>query len=422
MNKKSRRKLQVMKRICLFAAALLLIAACKKEGTTFVPAQKTVTLGAILDLSGDYSQEGLTGKAAIDLAIEDLNARYALIGSTTRFACTYADTHMDTNLTKSSAAEMYASGIRLLVGGPGNSTELKAVKPFLDANHMLAVTCFSSSPALSVLDDYIYRLITDDNVQAAALSSMTLFDSVKAVIPLMRDDTYGRGLAAAMVEQSRDKDFIVLSGVGYQPGASNYQELTAQLAGLVNAAAATYGASKVAVLLVTYQEASDFLAAAGAHEILGKVRWYGCDANVQKESVTANLQAAEFAVAARFIAPIMGIGTAGKLPQTAAELSSRIQAKTGFTADAYALSAYDAVMICGLAWDLVQSYDPVKIKSVIPSLCASYNYLGISRRLNIAGDLASANYIFWKVKHENASFSWDSYATWMTDGNYIVLK
>jgi branched-chain amino acid transport system substrate-binding protein len=411
-----------MKRIFLLSVIFLCFLACRKSDSVVEPVQNNIRLGAVLDLSGDYSQEGLTGKAAIELAIESLNARYASVGSPVRFSCVYADTHMDTNLTKSGVKEMYDAGIRLLVGGPGNSTELKAVKPFLDANRMLAITCFSSSPSLSVADDYIYRLITDDNVQAGALAAMVLHDSVRAVIPLFRDDTYGRGLVTAMVEQSRGKNFIVNPGISFKPGSTNYQELTARTAGLVAEAAAAYGASKVAVLLVTYQEASEFLSAAQGNEILGKARWYGCDANVQKESVLTNTGAAEFASAVRFIAPIMGIGTAGMIPAPAAELSDLIRAKTGYIPDAYALSAYDAVQICGLAYDIAGSADAGKIRTVVPSVCSAYNYLGISRKLNAAGDLATANYIFWRVRAEGLGFIWDSYATYMAEGNYIVIK
>lgn len=410
---------------CILISCILIsciLSSCSKNDPDPVPIANIVPLGAILDLSGDYSQEGLTGKAAIDIAISNLNQRYASVGSLTRFSCTYADTHMDTNLTLAAARLMYAGGIRLLVGGPGNSTELKSIKTFLDANSMLSLGCFSSSPSLAIPNDYIFRLITDDNVQAQALLRMMLADSLKALIPVWRDDTYGTGLYQTLKQKLQTAGCNVMAGVSYTPGSLNYQEMVTQISSQAGTAIATYGAARVGVILITYQEASDFLNAASSLNNLSLVKWYGCDANVQKASVTSDPIAAAFASGVRFLAPIMGIGTAGKFPATAQELSAAILTSTGLQPDAYALSAYDAVMIYALAYDLVHSYNAPLIKTVLPSVCGSYDYLGISRKLNAAGDLASANYIFWKVTAIPGGYGWDSYATWMADGDYIWLK
>ncbi len=401
---------------------LLTIVSCDKKDPQPPPVATEVRLGAILDLSGDYSQEGLTGKAAIELAIANLNQRYASVGLALRFSCTYAETHMDTVLTLAAAKAMYAGGIRLLVGGPGNSTELKSIRAFLDANQMLSLGCFSSTPSLAIPGDYIFRLITDDNVQGQALVSMMQYDSVKAIIPIWRDDTYGSGLYQTVKQKFQALGGTVLTGISYQPDAVNFQEMVTQVSTQANAAIATYGASKVAVLLISYQEASEFLHSAAAENSLSLVKWYGCDANVQKASVTSDAVAAGFAVDVKFLAPIMGIGTAGKVPATAEALTRQILTNTGLQPDAYALTAYEAVQIYSLAYDLVQSYNAPLIKTILPGVCESYDYLGISRKLNAAGDLAAANYIFWTVTPISGGFGWESYATWMAEGDYIWPK
>jgi len=412
-----------MKTILLFFALLFfMLVSCNKEDTPLPPASIEIKLGAILDLTGDYSEAGLSGKAAIELALENLNQRYASVGSPLWFSATYTDTHMDTNLTLKAAKAMYANGIRLLVAGPGNSTELKSIKSYLDANKMLAVTCFSSSPSLAIPDDYIFRLITDDNVQGQALVKMLEYDTIQVLIPIWREDTYGTGLYQTVKQKFEAQGGIVLPGISYSPGTSDYQEMIGQIASQAKAAIATFGASKVAVILISYQEAVDFLKSASEENDLSLVKWYGCDANVQKAALASDPIAAPFALKVRFLAPIMGIGTADQFPAPAQELSDQIYTKTGLHPDAYALSAYDAVQIYGLAFDLVQSYDATRIKTILPAVCESYNYLGISRKLNAAGDLATANYIFWTVKDIPGGYEWESFATYMASGNYILLK
>jgi hypothetical protein len=62
------------------------------------------------------------------------------------------------------------------------------------------------------------------------------------------------------------------------------------------------------------------------------------------------------------------------------------------------------------------------VKSVLPNICAAYNALGIQRALNEAGDLATANYIFWTVGPIPGGYAWESYATWVASEDRIIAK
>lgn len=190
----------------------------------------------------------------------------------------------------------------------------------------------------------------------------------------------------------------------------------------VSSAIATYGSSRVAVIVISYQEGAGFLHAAASVHDLALVKWYGCDANIQKTAISSDTVAAPFARTVRFMGPIMGIGTAGNYPLQAKALSDRILAKTGINPTAYALTVYDAVQIYSLAYNIVQDYNAPKMKTAFSSVCEFYNYLGISRKLNSAGDLATANYIFWTVIPASGGYEWDSYATYIADGDYILIR
>jgi branched-chain amino acid transport system substrate-binding protein len=396
--------------------------SCRKTENEPASESKEVRMGAILDLSGNYSEEGLNGKAAIELALADLNAIHQMAGSGTRFLVSFTDTKMDTLLTQKAARSFFKQGITLLVAGPNNSTELKSIKPIVDQNHMLSLCCFSSSQSLAIEGDYIFRLITSDNAQGQALLRMMSYDSLEALIILWRDDTYGNGLQDIVQKGFASSGGAVYEGIHYEAGYNDYTGLTQQLSDQVAQAVAVHGAGRVGVLLISYQEASGFLSAASDISLLSKVRWYGCDANVQKASVTLDPMAAGFAAKVRFVAPIMGIGTAGSMPEPAATLSDRIRNITGSTPDAYALSAYDAVMIMGRCFDLAGRYDTEKLREVLPWVCSQYNGLGIRRTLNDAGDLNSANYIFWAVESISGGWTWAPCATWYSEGDYIKIK
>lgn len=413
----------LMKQFAFLIAMALSVTACKKSDPDPVPAGTEVRMGAILDLSGDYSEEGLNGKAAIELALTDLNAMHQKAGSGIRFTVSYTDTHLDTALTLQAAKNFYSQGIRWLVAGPNNSAGLNAIRSYVDQQQMISLSCFSSSPALSLPGDNLYRLITDDNVQGKALVRMMMYDSLKALVVVWRDDTYGNGLYHVVKEQLTATGATVYDGVHYNPANTDFTGMIQQLSGVVAEAIAVHGAENTGVLMITYQEAAEFLHAAQARKSeLASVNWYGCDANAQKSSVTSDPEAASFASTVRFLAPIIAIGKAESLPPSAMALSARISEITGSTPDAYALSAYDAVMIFGQCYNLLRKTEAEAVKSVLPNICAAYNALGIQRTLNEAGDLATANYIFWTVDPLPGGYTWESYATWMASSDEIRLK
>jgi len=355
--------------------------------------------------------------------LNDVNARHEQAGSDIRFTVTFTDTRLDTARTLQAARDFYGMGIRWLVGGPNNSAGVNAIKSFVDQNQMISLGCFSSSPALAISGDNIFRLITDDNVQGKALVRMLQYDSLKALVVIWRDDTYGNGLYQVVKEMFTSTGGACYEGMHYSPADTGFQGMIEQLKVVVNQAVATHGADKTGVLLISYQEAGEFLNAAASGGVeLASVKWYGCDANAQKSSVSSDPAAAGFASTVRFLAPIMAIGTADGLPAPAQSLSARISAITGSTPDAYALSAYDAVMILAQCYDLVRGTGAEAVKAVLSSICEAFNDLGIQRTLNPAGDLASANYVFWTVKPVAGGWTWESVATWFTDGDYILYK
>jgi ABC-type branched-subunit amino acid transport system substrate-binding protein len=100
----------------------------------------------------------------------------------------------------------------------------------------------------------------------------------------------------------------------------------------------------------------------------------------------------------------------------------KISELSGIYPDTYSLNSYDAVQILGQAYDIVQSYNTELIRNVLPTVCSTYNYVGLSRKLNSSGDLETANYIFWTIKPGMGKYYWETYATYVAEGDYIRIK
>ncbi len=403
----------------LFSFLLLVFVSCKQD-QTHDPV--VIKMGALLDLSGDYSEAGKASMAAIDLSVADVNLLYSAAGSPVQITCSFEDTHMDTSLTLAAVQKMYDNGIRLLVAGPNTSAELKVIKSLVDSKHMLVLNSFSTAPSLAIPNDFIFRLLPDDNVQGQALVKMMKCDSMKVLIPIWRQDTYGTGLYQSVKQRFEDAGGVVMTGVSYNPGSTDYSEMIKKVAAQVKSAITDYGEKNVGIILISYQEGVDFLDHAASESGLALVKWYGCDTNVQRAALTADPVAAAFAERVHFMGPIMSVGTAGKVPTTAKRIMDQVFGNTGVYPDSYCLNSYDAVRIFSQAYDIVQAVNPDLIRTILPSVCETYNYVGLSRKLNAAGDLETANFIFWTVRSESGAYIWESYATYMADGDYILFK
>lgn len=404
------------------ALSVLTFQGCRKTDPEPEPVSNQIQLGAILALSGLYSEEGKASQASIGFAVEDLNQLYIKAGSATRFACTFVDSKMDTALALQAAGTLYNQGIRLLAGGPNTSAELNTIKSFVDSHSMLALNCFSTAPSLAIPDDNIFRLIPDDNVQGLALVRMMEYDEIEALVPVWRNDTYGTGLAQSVSLKFSELGKTVFPGVVYNPASVDFTAIIQAASVQVNEAVSTFGSDHVAVLLISFQDAADFFTEAAAIQGLDEVKWYGCDANSQKTQVITSVVAAAFAEKVRFLAPVMAIGTATVTPAPAQNLAERIFSATGLHPDDMALSAYDAVMILGQCYNLTGKADAASIKAILPQVCSSYDYLGINRSLNTAGDLTGSNFIFWTVEAIPGGMIWDSYATWVAGEDRINIK
>lgn len=423
MKKKSMRFAGLRQWLSLCAVGILLsTSSCKESDPKPEPETIQVPLGAVLALSGTDSEAGRTCKATLEFAIQDLNQLYIQAGSTTRFSCTFVDSQMDTLLAQQAVASFRQQGIRLLASGPNTSAELNAIKNYLDTHSMLALNCFSTAPSLSIPDDNIFRLVPDDNLQGQALVRMMQYDEIEALVPVWRNDTYGSGLAQTIRVKFTDIGKLVMPGVEYNPGTVDFSLVISAASLQVNEAASMFGPSRVGVLLISFQDIADFFVSASTFQGLDNVKWYGCDANAQKTQVITDTVAGAFACKVRFLAPVMAIGTATTVPEPVQALSERVFEATGLHPDDMTLSAYDAVMILGQCYNLTGTTDPATIKPILPEVCSSYNYLGINRSLNEAGDLKGSNFIFYTVKDRPEGLIWDSYATWMVHDDRIILK
>jgi branched-chain amino acid transport system substrate-binding protein len=395
------------KKLTFFLASFLLIfTSCEKPRNwqdEYEP-QPVFRIGVLLSLSGSGASTGQSTKVSIDLARQDITAWLGTIGSSDRFQISIADTKTDTAEALKQTRNFYNQGIRLVIG-PYSSAEVAAIKSFADSHGILVVSPSSVAVSLAIPGDNIFRFVTSDLIEGKAMAEMLLADSIRAIVPMIRNDVWGNDLLKATADNFTGQGGMFNPAVKYDPKAVSFTSELALLDSTVSRLLASYNIHELAVYLCSFGEGTAILAAAGNYPHLKMIRWYGGSAFAQNASLLADTVASGFALSHDLPCPIFGLDETAKYKWQ--PLIERIQSVLGRAPEVYALTAYDAV------WVGVKTYiytgfrrDIAMFKSAFTTEASNYFGVTGNTTLDANGDRAYGNYDFWAVKQIQSSRQW----------------
>jgi branched-chain amino acid transport system substrate-binding protein len=398
----------------IFLAVALLISVVILSGCVGSPAgtqSKDIVIGVLVPLTGDWSSKGQNFNAAIALAADDTNANLAAMGSGKRVRLLVEDTGTDPVKATDKIKKLQQEGARIVVG-PATSAEIAAVKDWADQQGVIIIGYASTSPALSIPGDNVFRLVPDDARQGEAMAGYLNTSGIRVIIPVTRNDTWGKGLLAATKTHFEQNGGVVMSGYLFEPGTRDFTPVLTNLSPQVTAAQQQYGNNSVGVYAIGFDEMVPLLSSAADYPALATVPWFGSDGAAKTDALTKNASAACFAETTGFYSPVYGeedesVGFLG--------VKHQIQAMTGAAPDPYSFAAYDATAIAArsLMSSEDASYDQLK-KAV--ELTAGY-YYGVTgwTKFVESGDRAYAVYGFWTVKTVNGTPTWVQVARFQSD-------
>ncbi|MEP0824393.1 MAG: penicillin-binding protein activator [Nitrososphaera sp.] len=378
----------------------------------------TITVGALLPLTGALSSFGEEAEVALKIAVEDVNKDLASSGSDRRIALVIEDTRTDPAVALEKLQALTSDGIRIVIG-PVTSAEVAAVRQYANDNDVLVVSIGSTAPDLAIPNDNVIRLVPDDTQQARVLARQMWDDGVRVVVPMWRTDVFGNNLNMLLTENFKRLGGTVIDGVGYEPLVGDFssslhrinfivwEQHLRSLSEKVGQATAQYGHERVGVYIVAFDEIVPILIQADRHPELGAVRWYGSDGSAQVGGVVRNAEAAEFAIRTSFLNPIYGV----EETRDFRELEERISEELGREPRSYAEATYDAMWLAALA---LEADDSGSLRDIFVHTANSYVGVTGSTELNAAGDRKSGSYDFWAVREDHGGhhpFEWASVAS-----------
>jgi branched-chain amino acid transport system substrate-binding protein len=183
-------------------------------GSNFVDLSRLVTVSLVVSvlacgfsrkpvrigLAGSLSDPvGLPMKRAAELAVEEINANGGIGGR--RLELVERDDYADADSAVFVAGDLYEAGVSAVIGHLWSSTTLAAAPVYNGGSDpVAAISPSSSSPDISTVGDYTFRLCPSDLAHGSALARWvhdTLRLSRGAVFYL--NDQYGRGVRQAFV-------------------------------------------------------------------------------------------------------------------------------------------------------------------------------------------------------------------------------
>jgi len=150
--------------------------------------------------------------------------------------------------------------------------------------------------------------------------------------------------------------------------------------------------------------------------ILWMVRWYGCEGTVWNEDLIKDVKVAEFCAATRFTNTVFAPTKSDKYWKVHDELVAEL----GREPDHWAYVAYDIVWALTYSLSLVNRYDSVAVREVLPEVTESLFGASGWIVLNEAGDRAKGDYDLWRIVYEDAEYKWKLVGTWLYDTDSIT--
>ena len=359
---------------------------------TMMAVTETVQIGGLFPLTGALASIGEQLRVAADLAVDDLNAYLTEQGAGWQVELMAEDTGTNPVRALDKLQLLHARGISLVVG-PATSSATSHIKGYADSNDMLLISCCSTSPALAIAGDSVYRLIPDDLDQGAALAAMLHADGITGLVPIWRGEAYGDGLRHAVAEAFEKYGGEVHAGVRYAPAAFDFGLEVALLNEYVEVMVEEHGADKVAVLMVSFDEGLLIIQSAYDFEALRPVKWYGGEALAQMSYLIEDDIASEFVAEVDFTAVQILDSHGGTTDQVRDHVAEII----GTEPVSLVHRSYDSIWVLGKAIMAAHSAEPRDIKAALADVVADYGGALSSTKLNAAGDLELANYQIWKI-------------------------
>jgi branched-chain amino acid transport system substrate-binding protein len=171
-----------------------------------------------------------------------------------------------------------AMDVTIFMGG-GWSSQASAALSYVNDNDMLMISSSSTSPLLAIENDRLFRTCPTDLVQAPAISNMWKGWGVEHILIVQRADSWADGIYNVLLPELEAQDISVIERVRYASEAAEFSSYLAIMDDLLGEAIAEYGAERVGVQTMYFDEGVVLMSQTGDYPNTRAVVWMGTESS-----------------------------------------------------------------------------------------------------------------------------------------------
>ena len=373
------------------------------SGPSVLP--RTLQVGVLLPETGFSPINGTAQKAAVELAIDDINAYFTSNNLPAHIEAVIRDTQGSIDEESRLLDEMAEQEIPIVICSM-TSSSLALIKPQIDAGRIIVLNDVGTSPQLS-LDDNLFRLVPDDRYSARVMADFLSESGIEKIIIYYRNDLWGTTLQEEIASAFTAplNGGIVADSIVYDARLFmlDMDEKVDDLNTSLTQALIGTTADKVAVILISFEEGIEILKRSAAYPALSSVEWYTGDGLGQNMDLLNDAAATAFACDVGLQSPLIAEADSDLYR----DLRMRIQAKTGLDHYAFAPVIYDAVWLAALTMaEAGSNAGSALIRTALIQEAEYYDAVTGIIEFNSAGDRSACGYDFWAVDLVNGDYAW----------------
>jgi len=336
---------------------------------------------------------------AIKMALEDINNFCKEHGLDVRFK--FLEENAEESATKAveRATTLIGQGVKIIVGSEWSS-HCKAVLPLVNERKVVLLSQSSSSPSLSIPNDFLFRLQPDDTKQALCIRRLTLDLGLKAILVVYAKEAYAEGLWKECERVWRESGVEIIESLGVDPEKKEFIGEFSIIDSKFKEALKKYSIDEIGIYLFgTYGPIIPMLTSLAKYPDLLKARVFDSDSAGASGYIE---YAGEICVKTRFTGYAFGPAVSPKY----SSFAERYKSIAGYEPYFTAVNIYDCLWIAALSILLAESYDGEAIAKILPKVAE--NYFGVSgwTILNEAGDRKYPTYNIYQVVKEDGKIMW----------------
>ena len=320
-----------------------------------------------------------------------LDAYSALLGYGATFQYQIDDAQQQPNTHLEKVQGFKSAGITVFEGG-GWSAQAQGSLQYVNSNDMLMWSTSSTSPTLSLADDRLFRMCTNDAALAPALANVMWAAGVKTIVIFQRGDSWGDGIINLITPIWTEKGGkIGGEKIRYAAEATefaNYLDIANQQ---VTAAVAENGGEnqRVGVIILAFDEAPVIAKQAAEYPGIYNVHWWGSDGTAKSIRLMDDAPEESIHIG------IYSLLSRETLTPLYSQLEAEYTALTHQQFSTYTAYGYDIGMVVATSMFQAQSQDAGAIVGLQIPICAQFFGAAGWSKLDPTGDRAPPPYDVW---------------------------